>query len=88
MSLRGSLETVGLPDVLTLAGHDGQDRRTSGDRCQHAKAGCGSKEGQLIGSDAGRADSHLDAIFELLRRQHGNVLVRGRRGAVRGRRAD
>ncbi len=66
MSLRGSLDTVGLPDVLTLLAttHKSGELLVTGAKVEgHLWV----TEGRLVASEAGRALTHLDAIFELLR---------------------
>jgi hypothetical protein len=71
MSLKGSLETVGLTDVLTLLAMT----KKTGELQVTGPGGDGRlwlDEGRLIGSSAGRGPSHVDALFELLRVKEGS----------------
>ena len=66
MSLHGSLETFALPDVLTLLSSTKKsgELRVTG---PNLDGRVWVQDGQLVGSAAGRASDHVDAVFELLR---------------------
>lgn len=71
MSLKGSLETVALPEVLHLLA----DTSKSGElRVQGSRLGgrLWFDEGALAGFEVGRSTEAADAIFELLREQDGD----------------
>jgi hypothetical protein len=79
VSLKGSLETVGLSDVLALlavTGKTGELQVGGGTVDGHVWF----MDGQLIGSSAGRAASHLDVLFELLRLKSGTFTFEDGRG--------
>lgn len=71
MSLKGSLETVALPEVLHLLA----DTSKSGElRVQGSRLGgrLWFDEGALVGFEVGRSTEAADAIFELLREDDGD----------------
>ena len=71
MSLHGSLQTFALPDVLTLLSStkkSGELRITG----PNLDGRVWVLDGQLVGSAAGRATDHVDAVFELLRLSDGD----------------
>ena len=70
MSLKGSLETIALPDVLNLLAG------TSKSGELHVQGGRGEgrlwfEAGVLVGFEVGRTHDPADAVFELLRMQDG-----------------
>ncbi len=66
MALQGSLETIALPDVLSLlasSAKSGELRVTN----RRMEGRLWLDDGRLVGWDVGQAGSHVDALFELLR---------------------
>ena len=66
MSLEGSIDTIALPDLLGLLAATGK----TGELRVRAERPVGRmwlRDGLLVASEAGRARSHLDALFELFR---------------------
>jgi hypothetical protein len=70
VALHGSLETLGLEEVLSLLSNTAKtgELRVNADRLTGR---LWFAEGQLVGADAGRARSLVDAVFELLRLDSG-----------------
>lgn len=80
MSLHGTLETFALPDVMALlaATKKTGELRVVGERLDgrvHLDAG------KVVAADVGRADSFVDAVFELLRLTTGKFSFDGDRVA-------
>jgi len=66
VSLEGSIDTIALPDLLGLLAATGK----TGELRVRAERPVGRmwlRDGLLVASEAGRARSHLDALFELFR---------------------
>jgi hypothetical protein len=79
MALQGSLETVGLPDVLTLLGRAAKTGQLSIDGAKQSGA-IGFRDGQIIAISTGGALQRVDAVdalFELLRIETGTFSFDG-----------
>jgi hypothetical protein len=75
VSLQGSFETIALSDVMALlaaSAKSGELRVVSG----HVEGRLWLQRGQIVASNVGRSDDHVDALFELLRLTEGNFVFR------------
>lgn len=75
MSLQGSFQTIALRDVMALlaASNKTGELRVVG---EHVEGRLWLIDGQLVESNVGKAVSHVDALFELMRLSEGNFVFK------------
>jgi hypothetical protein len=75
VSLQGSFETIALADVMALlasSSKSGELRVVGG----HVEGRLWMRDGLLVASKVGKAQGHVDALFELLRLTEGNFVFK------------